>query len=354
MSTSRYVNEKHIILNTKYKTGLLITIHLNMKNKIKFTLLFALFISFVCCSAYAKNDEVIIRIAKYKGDKACAISYTFDDGLKEHYTLIAPYFDKLGFKGTFWINGSKINQDNYSIKDTSRMTWPELKEMSDNGHEISNHGWAHKNFGRHTIDEIREDVFKNDSAIFANTGIMPRTFCYPNNKKTPEGIILVSENRVGTRTQQRSIGSKPTEEDLEKWVNTLIQTNDWGVGMTHGINYGYDAFKDPQIFWNHLEKVKARENEIWVGTFREVSAYIKEQENTELEITKKKKEISVTPRSLLDKDLYTEQLTAVIEKQDVKEAIVKQGKRKLTVQLLPDKVIFDFDPFGETIHITLK
>lgn len=67
------------------------------------------------------------------------------------------------------------------------MTWPQLREMSDNGHEISNHGWAHKNFARFPIEEIKEDIFKNDSAIFANTGVMPRTFCYPNNNKKAEG-----------------------------------------------------------------------------------------------------------------------------------------------------------------------
>lgn len=40
-----------------------------------------------------------------------------------------------------------------------------------------------KNFARFPIEEIKEDIFKNDSAIFANTGVMPRTFCYPNNNK---------------------------------------------------------------------------------------------------------------------------------------------------------------------------
>lgn len=40
------------------------------------------------------------------------------------------------------------------------MTWPQLREMSDNGHEISNHGWAHKNFARFPIEEIKEDILK--------------------------------------------------------------------------------------------------------------------------------------------------------------------------------------------------
>ena len=44
------------------------------------------------------------------------------------------------------------------------------------------------------IEEIKEDILKNDSAIFANTGVMPRTFCYPNNNKKAEGRRILSNN----------------------------------------------------------------------------------------------------------------------------------------------------------------
>ena len=44
-----------------------------------------------------------VYVAPYKGDRVCAISYTFDDGLQEHYTLLFPKLEKYGFKGTFWI-----------------------------------------------------------------------------------------------------------------------------------------------------------------------------------------------------------------------------------------------------------
>jgi len=306
--------------------------------------------AFFCFAA----ETLDIGIAKYKDDKACAISYTFDDGLKEHYTLVFPYFEDLGFKGTFWINGVSINEDENSIKDTTRMTWGNLKEMADHGHEISNHGWAHKNFGRHGLDEIKEDVLKNDSAIYKHIGIMPLTFCYPNNTKTREGVEFVSKNRVGTRTEQRAIGSRSNPEELEKWVSTLIETNDWGVGMTHGMTYGYDAFRNPQIFWDHLSKVKAQENDIWVATFQDVAAYTKEQENTVLNVTKKKNKWVVTPVLSLDKNIFTAPLTAVVVKQGEKRITVKQNKKKLAVKIQNDKFMFDFDPFGGEIEISLK
>ena len=117
----------------------------------------------------------------------------------------------------------------------------------------------------------------------------------------------------------------------------------WGVGMTHGLTYGYDAFRNPQRLWDHLDQVKARENEIWVGTFREVASYIKEREETKLEVVNKKNTLLITPELKLDQELFVEPLTMVITGKEIKKVTVKQGKRKLPVQITDDKVLFDFD-----------
>ena len=89
---------------------------------------FSLFIlSLLISIGYLSGADWNVQIARYKQDKACAISYTFDDGLAEHYTLLVPQLEKRGFRGTFWVCGSNINKDNENITDTTRMTWPQLK-----------------------------------------------------------------------------------------------------------------------------------------------------------------------------------------------------------------------------------
>ncbi len=300
-------------------------------------------------TAYASDS---IYIARYKGDKACALSYTFDDGLAEHYSLVAPALEKHGFRGTFWIVGSKINGDNTQRRDTTRMTWKQVRELAERGHEVGNHGWAHKSHHRHPLEVIREDIHKNDSAILANVGIMPRTFCYPGNRKTEEGMKLAETGRVGSRTHQRSLGSKWSAAELEKWVAKLIATNDWGVGMTHGITYGYDAFSEPQILWEHLEKVKAQEEQIWVATFCEVLAYTKERDALRLDIEHGKRKIKVKPLLELDRKLFTEKLTLVVEGKAKEGGIrVKQGKKPLPVVRKADKWLVDIDPFGGEVII---
>jgi len=305
-------------------------------------------------SGFSSGADWNVSVAKYRHDKVCAISYTFDDGLAEHYTLAAPQLEQRGFRGTFFINGSKVNKDERHIKDTTRVTWPQLKEMAEKGHEISNHGWAHRNFAKFPFEVLKEDILKNDNAIYAHVGVMPRTYAYPNNTKQGEAMAFVARNRVGTRLKQRSVGSKRTARDLEKWMETLIKTGDWGVGMTHGLTYGYDAFGNPQRLWEHWEQVKANEDKIWVGTFREVVSYLKERDAIRLTVTEKKNKLHVVPELPLDKELFTEPLTMVVEGGTMKKVSARQGKKKLSVQLRSDKAFFDFDPFGGEIIVTIR
>lgn len=295
-----------------------------------------------------------VKVAKYKMDKACAISYTFDDGLEEQYTLAAPELEKRGFRGTFVINGSKINIDNSHITDTTRMTWQQVKELSDRGHEITNHGWAHRNLARFSAEEIAEDIYRNDGAIAAVTGIMPRTYAYPNNTMKGPGVEIATRNRVGTRTFQRSIGSKSSLQELDSWVDKLIQTRDWGIGMTHGLTYGYDCFRNPQRLWNHFDHVKAREDSIWVGTFREVAAYVKERDSIQIAVISDKLQLTITPTLSLDKNLFNEPLTMVILGKKVKAADAVQHNKPLTVINKKDKMLVEFLPFDGPVIIHFK
>jgi len=75
-------------------------------------------------AAYMRSHDSEVYVADYKDDKQCAISYTFDDGLEEHYTLVFPEMEKVGFKGTFWIWGKGI-ENVTEQQDKPRMTWNE-------------------------------------------------------------------------------------------------------------------------------------------------------------------------------------------------------------------------------------
>lgn len=314
-------------------------------------------VSFFCVSgliAVAQTSTDTVYVAKYKSDKQCAISYTFDDGLVEHYTLVFPRFEQLGFKGTFWINGNTINEGEKGLVKSPRTTWEQLKQMAAKGHEISNHGWSHKNLARCTLEEARVEIERNDSIITAIIGERPITFCYANNAKTKEVIKLASLNRVGTRLKQFAMGSRSTPDSLVRIFNRLIDTRDWGVSMIHGITHGYDAFKSDSVLWNNLTYVKEREGKIWVGTFRDVAAYTTEQQNIRLETSRKGNKVIVKPHLSLDKKLFKYPLTLVVPGKDLQKVSVRQNGKPLYAEIRADKALIEFNPNGGKVKIVVN
>lgn len=306
----------------------------------------------LCGSVSAQTGEV--SVAKYRADKKAAVSLTFDDGLAEHYTIVAPELEKRGFRGTFGVIGSKLNKDGRHVKDTTRMTWQQVKELAQRGHEISNHGWAHRNHGKFPLDAIRRDIQHNDTAILQHTGIMPRTFFYPNNTKVPAAMAIAEQGRVGTRTFQRSVGSKWTEAQLEKWITHVADTAGWAVTMTHGITYGYDAFRDKKRLTDFLDYLASRKDELWIAPLQDVMAYTKEQRAIKLDVKRGKSAITVIPEMPLDKSLFSYPLTMTVTTGKAGAITARQDGRKLDVQTGEGKALFDFNPSGGSIVIDFK
>lgn len=290
-----------------------------------------------------------IHVAPYLGDRQCAISYTFDDGLLEHYTMVRPKFNELGLKGSFCIIGSKVGRDQ---KGTPCMTWEQLKEMAADGHEITSHGFKHLSMEKLSGEAMRYEVQHNDTLIYQKVGVFPRTYFYPGNRKTPEGLAFCSKDRVGTRTFQVSLGSRRDSLWLAKWTNQLLKKGEWGVTMTHGITVGYDAFPDcPQMLWHHLEQVAKMQDRIWVATFHDVAAYVAERDTIKIDILQTKVAITITPSLPLNPDIFFQPLTLVVGG-EVAEA--RQGKKSLPLTIKNGKTLFDFDPNGGKIRVKMK
>lgn len=287
-----------------------------------------------------------IHVAKYWGDRAAAVSYTFDDGLEEHYTLVFPQLKKLGIKATFAIIGDKVGS---AWKGVPCMTWEQLREMAADGQEISNHGWSHTSMVKLKGEAMRHDVQRCDTAIYEHTGVMPRTFVYPGNRHSPESEAFCSKGRTGTRTSQVSIGSKRDSTWLRRWVDGLIASGGRGVGMTHGITCGYDSFGDPSRFWQHLDYVSRRRDSIWIAPLADVEAYVAERDNVKLKIRRHKDKTIVTPRMRLDKTTFSHPLTLVVKSDGPLTAT--QDGRKLYARRRGENVMIDFRPGGGSVEI---
>lgn len=288
-----------------------------------------------------------VKIAPFYGNRLGAVSYTFDDGLLEHYTELFPVLKQLGLKCSFAVNGNTINNAKPG-DEKPRMTWEMMKEMSDQGQEISSHGWAHNPNKRITGEALRYEIQHNDTCIYEHTGKFPRTFFYANNVKGKEGVALASRDRVGTRTFQVSVGSKRDAKWLHDWVRELIRDRKWGVTMTHGISRGYDHFKNPQVLFDHLKDASQLQDSLWIATFHDVSAYVTERDFIRLGIKERRGKIIVTPQLGLDKRIFVMPLSLLIP-QTVKKAM--QGKRKLEIHSKNGAKYVDINPFGKKVKL---
>ena len=267
------------------------------------------------------------EICSFRGGREAAVSLTFDDGIVDHYTLVAPQLNRLGIHGTFWINPGRIeHDDDYS----PYLTWEMCRQMAAAGHEISNHSWSHPHLTRLTPDEVREEVRRADDAIETEVGIRPITFCFPYNSTDSTVTAICGEGRVGMRTFQEGQGqanNHSTAESLASWLRGVIDSREWGVTMTHGIHNGWDQWEDETILWNFYKDLAAKRDSVWIGTFAEVSAYIAERDATTLEASVKGDVLTLTPSCSLDPSLYREKLTAKVD---------WKGETRY----------LDFDPFG--------
>ena len=296
--------------------------------------------------AAAQED---IHVAKYHGDRKAAVSYTFDDGLKEHYTMVFPQLRRRGLKATFGIVGSKVGRD---MKGTPCLTWAELRQMAADGQEIASHGWEHRNVTTLSTEALRHEVQRNDSAIYDSVGVRPTTYFYPGNRKTPETVAFCSQGRIGTRTSQVSIGSKRDSLWLRSWVEGLLARGEWGVGMTHGITRGYDAFANPQVLWSHFDYVCTLRDSLWIAPMCDVAAYMAERDTVKLEIKRSGGNTIVRPSMKLAPTLFRHPLTLVATVSTPVTAT--QDGHQLNVAVHDGKATIDFDPNGGEIVITNK
>lgn len=299
------------------------------------------------CSAEINPEDV--RTATYKDGKECAVSFTFDDGMKEHYTIAAPELEKRGFRGTFWLCCAWIHDDPQI--DTTHITWDEAREMHANGHEMSNHSWSHPNLTTLSDEEALQEIVRNDDAIADQIGTRPVTFCFPYNAYNEERVAMAMEGRVGARLKEFWFGGQHSpDEYLHKQIEDALASGSWIAGMTHGINYGYDCYEtDPSGFTRFLDYVKEREDRIWVGTFRDVAAYTKAAEAVKLNCVKAGRGLAITPEMPADDLLKDVLLTMEVASEGI---TATQDGQKLETTTRNGKSYFSFNPYGG--QITLK
>ena len=303
-----------------------------------------------------KTESVKVHVADYLGDRTCAVSLTFDDGVEEHFSVVGPQLNKYGLKGTFGINGYYIGDRNDDF--APRMTWDEVRSLANDGHEISSHGWKHINLWSATLKEAKEDIEKNDSAIIKEVGYRAKTYIFPFNGYREETLAEAMKNRICCRMWQFALGqveSGATTESINTWLDNQISNRWWGITMTHGISVkSWDLWNAPEVLWAFFKQLSEKSDIIWTATLSDVGAYVEERDNVGLDVQQDGDKLIVTPSLSLDKELFNMPLTLCIDGADGKTATAAtQDGKELDIVQKNGHTVVNFNPYGGSVEIKL-
>ncbi|MBU4228459.1 polysaccharide deacetylase family protein [bacterium] len=115
------------------------------------------------------------------------IVITIDDGFKSTYTLAYPILKKYNFPATLLIYTDFIE------KNSSSLTWEEIREMTKNNIEIGSHTLSHCNLLRYKenesydsyISRIKKEIFLSKEILESKIGSKVKFFAYPYGIYSP-------------------------------------------------------------------------------------------------------------------------------------------------------------------------
>ncbi|MCJ7789828.1 MAG: polysaccharide deacetylase family protein [Candidatus Atribacteria bacterium] len=112
---------------------------------------------------------------------------TIDDGFKSTFTLACPVLKKYNFPATLFI------YTNFIEKNSSSLTWGEIKEMTENNLEIGSHTLSHCNLLQYKENEnyenylarIKKEIFLSKEILESKIGGKVKFFAYPYGVYSP-------------------------------------------------------------------------------------------------------------------------------------------------------------------------
>ena len=152
------------------------------------------------------------------------------------------------------------------------------------------------------------------------------------SKKTP------SVNTKDYVQWQRECNTHAPLPLMKSWVDTAVARRDtWLVLVIHGVDHlGYEALSDT-LLNDYFHYIKARENNIWIATFGDVTKYMREREAATVQNKTANGKSIVMVNHSLEKSMYYLPLTLkTYVSTGWKNATVRQGKHVEHAKVMQD------------------
>lgn len=306
----------------------------------------------------------------------------FETGkFEETYTLVDEAY-KLAKGHKDQISASKV-QD---LSSSELVSWDQLKGIAEKGHEFASHSISHPQFAilddvnlRYELEKSKEEIFNHlgPRHTFSfecpygteNDRVMEETFkVYAAARNRMPEDFLEEINRWNDMNPgmsrkeyvqwQRGPKTRTLLETMKSWIDTCVSHNNiWLVLVFHGVEgVGWEAIPG-ETLKNYFEYIKSNEENVWVATFQDVTKYIRERMNAEVNVSQDGDKIHVSVLHNLDPELYDLPLTVkTIIPDDWEKIRVSQNSEYLDFEMGYDQsgkfVIYQVRPNQEKIIIS--
>jgi peptidoglycan/xylan/chitin deacetylase (PgdA/CDA1 family) len=347
-------------------------------------------------------QEIISETAKIKTDssnffeRASLIAFTgtseaedyharagslFEQGkVAEAHALIDEGYEKIR-KGMMRNTDDVVFHNN--IEDTT--TWEQYKSYAAQGHEIASHTVTHPRLAvldepnlMYELEQSKADLLKfiGTESVFSAEGpygtenerVMEYAHkVYPSLRNRMPEDWLEEINRGSKMTPgesskeyvqwQRGPISRIDINQMKAWADTVMShDNTWLVLVFHGIeNLGWEPKTRPELV-EYFSYMKAKEDDLWIATFRDVTKYLRERKATELSTKVEGETITVKLTSDLDSEIYAVPLTLkTYIPADWTSARITHGNSGELLEIQKDEkgsfVVYDVKPGNGEIRV---
>lgn len=309
----------------------------------------------------------VIRLADFKDDKRCAVSFNFDDGAKQVYTSVLPIFERFRFRATIPVNAGAVALDSSNPVWAS---WEDLIDADSRGFEIANHSLDHVDLTAQTSEGLSSQINQGYDLITQKIGHPPVSFIFPFNKYHEASMVQVARRHQAIRQHDylKQVyphiflaiygGNYFSVQTANRLVGMAARRRLWMVVEAHSIQTEIVSYKPitEDFLVQHLSYLKEHEDTVWVDTFGRVYRYLAMKKSAWLEILEQRTD-GVIFR--LSSDLVLHQndipLTVVVDPGQVAPGVVAQWtdvKESIPVTVRTDgTILLDLRPDGRTVRV---
>ncbi len=157
---------------------------------------------------------------------------------------------------------------------------------------------------------------------------------------------------------QRGPLSDTPMKQMKSWVDTaLTEDNIWLVLVFHGVEgIGWEPLTEDEL-QEYFSYIKEKEQDLWVATFKDVTKYVRERKNAEIDVQNNESSLAVDLSHSLKDDRYNLPLTLkTYIPEQWKTVSVRQGDEQQTVQSREDEqgrfVLYQAMPNSGPVNLT--